>query len=269
MKILNLVQKDKSDIGYHISHYPDGQVNVELELDTVDRFNPVMIESRMSSYKDLMVILASTDILRHDGFSNIELYCPYILGSRSDRRFKDYQSFDLKIIANLINSCGFNRVFVCDQHSDVTSALIDKCVNLDAYTSWMHLVDFDWKDKLLISPDAGAYKKIFPLSEKLGCEVVTGNKVRVDGKPDLIIHGNVIGKDCVIVDDICDGGRTFETLGLKLKTMGAKSVTLFVTHGIFSKKIDGNTLDHIDTIFTTNSYRDFIVSKSFHVQNIF
>ena len=266
MKVLNIVQKDNSDINYHISHYPDGQVNVELELSEIANVDLIMIESRMSSYKDLMVILAANDILRHEGFSNIELYCPYILGYRSDRRFKDYQSFDLKIIANLINSCGFNRVFVCDQHSDVTSALIDRCVNLDAYTSWIQLVDFDWKDRLLISPDAGAYKKIFPLSEKLGCEVVTGNKVRIDGIPDVVIHGDVNGKNCVIVDDICDGGRTFESLGLKLKTMGAMTVTLFVTHGIFSK--DTN-LEHIDEIFTTNSYKDHILTEKFHVQNIF
>lgn len=261
-----MVQKDRSDIGYHISHYPDGQINVVLELSEIDRSEWVMIETRMSSYKDLMIILATNDVLQHEGFKNVELYCPYILSGRSDRRFKDYQSFDLKIIANLINSCGFNRVFVCDQHSDVTSALISKCVNLDAYTSWIQLVDFDWKDKLLISPDAGAYKKIFPLSEKLGCEIVTGNKVRVDEKLDIVIHGDVSGRDCVIVDDICDGGRTFESLGLKLKTMGAKSVTLFVTHGIFSK---GTKLQHIDEIYTTNSYQDFVESEKFHVQNIF
>ncbi len=266
MKILNLVDSNKSDINYHVSHYPDGQVNVELQLEATDTLQSIIIEARMSSYKDLMTILAVNDVLHHDGFSTVELYCPYILSSRSDRRFKDYQSFDLKIVASIINSCGFNRVFVCDQHSDVTSALIDKCVNLDAYTSWIQLVDFDWKDKLLISPDAGVYKKIFPLSEILGCQVVTGNKVRVDGKPDVIIHGDVNGKDCVIVDDICDGGRTFESLGLKLKTMGARSVTLFVTHGIFSK---GTNLEHIDEVFTTNSYQELEQTEKFHVQNIF
>lgn len=268
MKVLNLTQKNKHDIGYHISHYPDGQINVELELD-ID-FDEIMIQSRMSSYQDLMVILAATDILRYDGFSSIELYCPYILGSRSDRRFKNYQSFDLKIISNLINSCGFNKVFVCDQHSDVTSALIDNCVNLDAYTSWIQLVDFHWKgDKLLISPDAGAYKKIFPLSEKLGCKVIPGNKIRTDGKPEIIIHGDVKDKDCVIVDDICDGGRTFVELGKLLKEQGAKTVTLFVTHGIFSKGIQ---LENIDAVYTTNSYQPFdylMQNNYFHFVNIF
>lgn len=266
MKTLNLVDKDKSDINYHISHYPDGQVNLEIEFFKANWLDPIMIVSRMSSYRDLMIILSANDILRHEGFGRVELFSPYILSCRSDRRFKEYQSHDLKIMSNIINSCKFDKVFIVDQHSDVTSALIDRCTNIDAYEQWIKFSKFDWKNKILVSPDAGAYKKIFPLSEKLGCEIVTGNKVRIDGKPVLVVHGDVEDRDCVIIDDICDGGKTFETLGLKLKTMGAKSVTLFVTHGIFSK---GTNLEHIDEIFTTNSYRELEETEKFHVQNIF
>ena len=260
MTIINLVTDKTVDT----TTFTDSQISVKLS--NVVAGQEYTIVSRFSNYQDLFKILAIVDILRANYAGNIYLYCPYILGARSDRRFQNNQSFDLKIITNILNSCNFKAVAVLDPHSDVLPALINNSEVLSAL-EWIQLCNFDWTDKILVSPDAGAYKKIFHLGESLKCPVVTGNKVRLeDGSPDVVIYGDVSGKDCVIIDDICDGGRTFISLGKKLKEMGANTVTLFVTHGIFSY---GTELENIDNIYTTNSYRDLPSSDKFNVINLF
>jgi len=70
---------------------------------------------------------------------------------------------------------------------------------------------------------------------------------------DIFTRAPLSGKTCIIVDDICDGGRTFITLSRKLKEQGAAKVLLYVTHGIFSQGVDV-LKGYIDQIFTTNSF---------------
>ena len=248
-KLINLTLQSDN---VKISTYPDSQVNVEIS--NIDRSACYTIVSRFSSYSDLFKILATVDVLKHNGVKSIGLVCPYFLSGRSDCRFKSNQSFDLKICTDIINSLDLDFVVVYDAHSNVMNALLNNSFNRSVYECFISNVQFDWNGKVLISPDAGAYKKVFHLAEKLGIELIPANKVRLsDGTPNLEIYGNVAGMDCVIVDDICDGGRTFESLGQKLKSMNAASVTLFVTHGIFSK---GLPLKNIDHIYTTDSYQE-------------
>lgn len=113
----------------------------------------------------------------------------------------------------------------------------------------------------LISPDAGSNKKIFDLAKLIDYD---GEIIRCDKLRD-IVTGNIIetivykddlnGKDCLIVDDICDGGRTFIQLATALKQKNCGKIYLIVTHGIFSSGFD-DLSDNIDGIFCTNSVSD-------------
>jgi ribose-phosphate pyrophosphokinase len=127
----------------------------------------------------------------------------------------------------------------------------------------------------LISPDAGSNKKIFDLAKSIG---YVGEIIRCDKIRD-ISTGNIIetivykddlnGMDCLIVDDICDGGRTFIELSKILKQKNCGKVYLVVTHGIFSAGLDV-LKPHFDGIFTTNSYKDIETDNSFlHQFNAF
>lgn len=250
MKIINLVAIERGDY-YTMSIYSDSQVNVIIS--NIEHDSQYKIVSRFSNYTDLFKILTVNQVLRDAGVKYVELYCPYILGGRSDAKFKLNQSFDLKIIANIINSCNFNKVTIIDPHSAVTPALINNCQAFDILY-WLPM-KLRSKDIELISPDAGAYKKMVNIAEKIKKPLIPANKVRLDdGSPAIKFDGDVNGKDCVIIDDICDGGRTFIALSKALKEAGAKSVELVVTHGIFSY---GIKLENIDKIYTTNSYREF------------
>jgi ribose-phosphate pyrophosphokinase len=220
-----------------------------------------------------MIILATNQVLRDAGATKVCLNIPYFLSARSDRKFQPNQSFDLKLTADILNTAGFDRVTILDPHSDVLPALINNCKPItafDGFISWIPNPTAFWEGKTLVSPDAGAYKKVGKLAEQLNIPLIPGMKIRLqDGFPETQFFGDVKDKDIVIVDDICDGGRTFVELGAKIKALGSKSITLIVTHGIFSK---GLTLENIDKIYTTNSYREFDlsgISDKFHVTDIF
>jgi ribose-phosphate pyrophosphokinase len=119
----------------------------------------------------------------------------------------------------------------------------------------------DMSEVAVISPDAGAYKKIFKTCENVGFKggLVLCNKVRNLSTNEIIkisFDGDVEGKNCVIIDDICDGGRTSIELGKQLKEKGASRVFLFVTHGIFSYG-EEPLMGIIDHVYTTRSFRDF------------
>ena len=273
MKVLDLTNAERSDIKYKVSKFPDGQQSITLDLDNTN-FEPgsqsVTIKSRLNSFLDLELIICANQALvelsvKKSEFrlKEINLYTPYFLGARSDRKFLNGQSNYLKtVICPIINSQNFNRVTILDPHSDVLEACLnnfDKVSNVDfASTAIKYYVE---GDLTLISPDAGALKKIYDVSKAIGCKnVIVANKLR-DMETSKIIRTEVPGlddtpgsKNFVISDDICDGGGTFIGLAQKLLAGGAKSVNLFVTHGIFSKGVEVLFNNGISNIYTTNSF---------------
>jgi ribose-phosphate pyrophosphokinase len=267
---LDLVNSEKSDIKYKISSFPDGQQTVDL-TDTIKQYNdPIRLKSRLNSFKDLELIICATQAIRNQiPNKEINLYVPYFLGSRSDRKFQDGGINYLKqVICPIINSQNYNSVTVMDPHSDVLEA----CLNNYKKENNFNLVKFalsniDNKDGAqdricLVSPDAGAYKKIFDVAKFYGISnIITATKVR-DMKTGNILHTEIPVLDqhnnltYIIVDDICDGGRTFVELAKVIKNgRPTAKVYLVVTHGIFSAGF--KTLnEYIDGIYCTNSYKD-------------
>jgi ribose-phosphate pyrophosphokinase len=170
------------------------------------------------------------------------------------------EPFSLKVFARLINGLGVHEVQVFDPHSDVAPALIDRCRvlgNGDAATAYIRATLSD-RSFVLIAPDAGAYKKTERLASALGVPVVVATKYRsvIDGSlaaPDVL--GDVQGRVCVIVDDICDGGGTFLNLAEALTNAGAAECHLFVSHGIFSKGFEALRA-RFASIGTTDAFRD-------------
>lgn len=262
MKIINFVKKEDGD-DYTLTTYSDNQIDLIIPHVIPGAYYTIV--SRCSSYSDLITIVSANQILKDAGVQNVDLLCPYVLGGRSDAKFKTNQSFGLKIVTNIINSCNFDTVIVLDPHSAVTPALINNC-RVTTVEDWFDFTRLP-KDAVLVSPDAGAYKKMVAISEKHNMQLVASNKVRgADNAPKITFVGNVKDKECYIVDDICDGGRTFITLARALKDLGARTVGLIVTHGIFSY---GLPLSNVDKIFTTNSYRPLERTFYLNVHDVF
>ena len=275
MKILDLVDQEKDgdlNLRYKISKFPDGQQSINLEFIHLE--DEVKISSRLNDFKDLEVILCATAALRNLGVKTIHLYVPYFLGARSDRQFEDGGINYLKdVICPIINSQNYETVTIVDAHSDVLEACIHNYRKIDNIKLVKFaLTDIDntnvAREKLiLVSPDAGALKKMYHVSEYFKIDkMVIANKHR-DIRTGKITHTEVPGltqepgsKNFVIIDDICDGGRTFLEIAKTIRKEREDSVFndkiyLVVTHGIFSAGFS-ELKNWIDGIYCTNSVKD-------------
>jgi ribose-phosphate pyrophosphokinase len=238
-----------------------GECHVKLEGVNVDKAH-VTLTARLNTSDDVMKVLLANDALRRGGCNRVKLFVPYFPYARQDRVMVPGEPLSVKVMARLINSCNFDEVISVDVHSDVTSALVNnmRVVSNKEFIGWV--VDKVTADIIeptqqfvLVSPDAGALKKVVSLN--LPYHIAVGVKSRdvSTGKlTSLAIYGDVAGKVCLIIDDICDGGRTFVGLGTRLLDMGAKEVNLAVTHGIFSQGF-GVFKGIINNIYTTNSIK--------------
>lgn len=187
-------------------------------------------------------------------------YMPY---ARQDRQTTEGTLHSLKHFARLINSCNFESVTVVDPHSLAVVNCIKKCrvISLNDIFKNGHnnVSQLQWtRNHLLIAPDLGALKKVESMAKQHNLPFVAAHKVRnpATGEIESIkLLGNVPeGKDIVVVDDICDGGFTFiELLNKTNIKQISKSVSLYVTHGIFAKGIDILVEAGYNTVYTTNT----------------
>jgi ribose-phosphate pyrophosphokinase len=275
-KTLNLAYPEKSSIKFKINRFPDGQQSVTLEMGmdhlTAKHSGHVRIYSRLNTFRDLELIICATAALRNTGIQSLSLYTPYFTGARSDRRFTEGDANYLKqVICPIINAQKFDAVIVLDPHSDVLEACLDNFEKIDNHDIVKSaLTDIDNKNDaqdriVLVSPDAGAYKKIFDVAQKFGIrKIITATKVR-DIKTGKILHTEIPVLDqhedlkYVIVDDICDGGRTFIELAKAIHdSRPTAEVYLIVTHGIFSNSFY-ELSKHIKKVYSSNSYSDIDV----------
>lgn len=274
---LNLENLENSNIKYKISKFPDGQQDIVIENHTFP-IKEVTIKSRFNSFKDLELILCATKALRNLKVEKIHLYIPYILGARSDRQFVTGGTSYLRdVIAPILNSQNYESVTCIDVHSDVAPACINNLIVSD--NSWFIRVALTKYNQIslrnavdsftLISPDAGALKKVYNLAEKLEYDrdILIASKHR-DIKSGKILSTHVPLdsidskiNDFLIVDDICDGGRTFIEIAKAIhKERPLANVSLAITHGMFSNGLY-ELSQHIKHIYCTNSVYDVNVES--------
>lgn len=231
--------------------YPDNQPHVNVS-DVVEN-DEVVVTITLASSLDVMHLLQVSNALDNLFAKKKTLIIPYLMAARFDRLMQHGDSVDLKVVADLINMCGFEKVILFDVHSDVSTMLIKNAVNIDNKA----LVDkYDRPDSIVICPDAGAVKKIGKYLEWNGniVDVVYCTKSRDLSNGNLTIKvlepEKCTGRNCVIIDDLCDGGGTF--LGIADQIQPAH-LTLIVSHGIFSKGIMG-LKSKFNQVIVSNSY---------------
>jgi len=284
MITLNLISLEKSKIKYKISKFPDGQQQLQFEDTQIGLIkgytNPnfdyqIIIKSRLNNFNDLELICCAVASLRELNIEKIHLYTPYFLGSRSDRKFEEGSNNYLKsVICPIINSLDFKSVTVMDPHSDVLEACLNNFNKINNFAlvddALSYIIGEGEEDQIvLVSPDAGAYKKVFDVAKEFNIEkIITATKVR-DMKTGNILHTKIPVLDqhndlkYIIIDDICDGGRTFVELAKAIKAgRPTAKIYLIVTHGIFSSGYS-QLGEYFEQIYTTNSYKE-IKEVEFH-----
>jgi len=265
MQTFDLIYPERSDFAFKTMIFPDGQPHIKIDVQQagkVDRQEPIRILTRLNNANDLLLALFVKNTLDYMDFEIIELHVSYLLAARMDRVMLDGEPFSLKVIAAMVNQAGFKKIRIFDPHSEVTTALIDR-----SYVETNHIFVQDalqdyacghsGEAVCLVSPDAGALKKIHKLAQFLKIENVVECMKERDLKTGALTNfkamtDDLYGQTCFIVDDICDGGGTFAGTAKMLKEKGAGKVHLIVSHGIFSR---GGSIEAIDQIYTTDSYR--------------
>ena len=266
MLTLNLIDPLRSDISFQSKVFPDGQINLVIDTAQNDfTGKEVRIVTRLSHANDLLLCLYALDVLKYNGASETDLYVTYLTTARMDRVMTNGEPFSLRVIARILNGTGFRRIIIFDPHSPVSTALIERCYAINNKQFVAAALDkllqthpqISREDLLLISPDAGALKKIYDVSEYLwNMPVIECNKSRdVETgklKSFTVFSGDLKGKTCLMVDDILDGGGTFAGIASVLKERNAAHIFAIVSHAIFSK---GFYIDEVEEIYATDSYR--------------
>jgi len=261
--ILNLDKKFSPISGNKILYdsftFSGGEPHIRIE--NFDANKQVTVTHRVKTFSDLGLLSIAIDALRRMYVKDIDLILPYFPGARQDRVMTVGESLTVKVYADIINRYKLNSITIFDPHSDVTPALLDNCKTISNHSFISSVLAQISNNVILISPDAGASKKVFKLAQALGISNVLECSKKRDIKTGQLSGFEVPtidleNKTCLIVDDICDGGGTFMGLGAELKKKNAGELFLAVSHGIFSKGFA--ELNQIfSKIFTTNSFTDF------------
>lgn len=255
---------------YQAWKFPGGEIHFKF-IEFTDNLEDFQILTRLNSSDDIIFLMLVVDTIKKDyNRPFISLSIPYMPYQQADRNFKTGECFSLKTIANLINSMNLDQVFIYDSHSDVSLGLINNSISIDNYNFIKKVLsDINDENIIICSTDAGSFKKIFKLCEKLDYhgDIVTCLKSRNHETNEIttIVPEFDETKPVLIIDDIALGSKTFLNIRRQIKN---KQVYLAVSHGVFNENIDKLETD-FTKIYTTNSRRDISVSENIKIFDIF
>lgn len=245
-------------------NFPGGEIGVQIAEDRVHE--KVMLTTQVKSANDIMELFMVADAVKRLGKAQngttprLSVCLPYMPYGRQDRVVEAGEAFSLAVFAKMLKDAGFETVITYDPHSEVQQALFEG-IDFHAVSNVAfirHVLEIV-PDVRMVTPDAGAAKKIHTLVKELGVtkQPVQALKYRVSGgniASVKISETDLEGRDLLIVDDVCDGGATFIALVAELKKANAGRVYLAVSHGIFSKGLDVLRDASIEHVFTTDSF---------------
>ena len=248
----------KNSIYYNFFTFSGGEPHIKI-ISELENVTEVTITHRIQSFNDIGTLLLATNALKNMGIKKLHVVLPYFPAARQDRLMVSGEPLSVKVYADIINTQNYESVTIFDPHSEVTPALLNNCKVVDNHKFIKQVTQQLSDDLLLISPDGGALKKIYKVAAHLqNYEVVECSKSRNVKTGQLtgfkVYTDNLQGKDCLIVDDICDGGGTFLGLAKELKAKNAGNLYLAVSHGIFSKGFE-ELEKYFTKIFTTDSFK--------------
>ncbi|MBQ9005215.1 MAG: ribose-phosphate pyrophosphokinase [Atopobiaceae bacterium] len=188
----------------------------------------------------LMELLIITDAAKRASAASVTAVITHYAYARQDRKAASREPITARLIANLLEAAGVDRVITLDLHSNQIQGFFDIPVShltaLYNFGEYFAAKDFDWDNTVVVSPDMGRAKVAKKLADYLGCEMAIAHKSRPKHNAAEVmgVIGNIVGKTCIINDDMIDTAGTLVGSIKKLKEMGAGDIYVSSTHGIFS-----------------------------------
>ncbi len=222
-----------------VGRFSDGESNVEL-LENVRGKDVFILQPTCAPANDnLMELVILADALKRASAGRITAAVPYFGYARQDRRPRSARvPIAAKVVANMLQAVGVQRVLTVDLHADQIQGFFDIPVD-NIYATPILLGDI-WKqrhdDLLVVSPDVGGVLRARAAAKRLETDLAIIDKRRPKANVSEVMHiiGEVEGRSCVIMDDIVDTAGTLVKAARALKEHGAKKVMAYCTHPVLS-----------------------------------
>jgi ribose-phosphate pyrophosphokinase len=242
-----------------VGRFSDGEVTVEIRQNVRARDVFVVQPTCTPTNENLMELLIMVDALKRASARRITAVIPYFGYARQDRRPRSTRvPISAKVVANLLETVGVERVLTMDLHADQIQGFFDIPVD-NIYASPVLLSDLKSKNHqnlVVISPDVGGVVRARALAKQLGCDLAIIDKRRPAAGVSEVMHviGEIEGRNCIIMDDMIDTAGTLVKAAEVLKARGARSVYAYCTHPVFSgPAIDRIAASQIDEVVITNT----------------
>jgi ribose-phosphate pyrophosphokinase len=224
-----------------VERFNDQEIFVEV-YENVRGEDMYIIQPTSNPANDnLMELLIMTDALKRSSADRITAVIPYFGYARQDRRAKARTPISAKLVANLLTEAGVDRVLTLDLHAAQIQGFFDIPVdNLYAAPVFALDVKHHFRDRLsdlmVISPDVGGVARARELAQRIGAPlaIVDKRREKAGEVAEMTVIGDVTGKKCIIVDDICDTAGTLCKAAEVLMEAGATEVHAYITHGVLS-----------------------------------
>jgi len=239
--------------GAKIKRFSDGEISVQIG-GSVRGQDVYIVQSTSAPANDnLMELMIMTDALKRSSAKSITAIMPYFGYARQDRKAAPRVPITAKLVANLLEKAGIDRIVTIDLHAGQIQGFFDIPVD-NLYGS---IIFYDYirsknlKNPIIASPDIGGVARARHFAEKLGLEMVIVDKHRAEANVSEVMNiiGDVEGKDVILVDDMIDTAGTIVKGAAALKANGANSVMACCTHAVLSgeayTKIEEGELDEL------------------------
>jgi ribose-phosphate pyrophosphokinase len=237
-----------------VRRFADMEIFVEIQ-ESVRGQDVFVVQSTSFPTNDhLMELLIIMDALRRASARRITAVIPYFGYARQDRKPGPRTPISAKLVANLIERSGADRVLTLDLHAGQIQGFFDIPVdNLFAGPVLMRDIrdHYDISNTVVVSPDVGGVVRARALAKRLACPlaIVDKRRERAGESEVMNIIGDVRGHSCILIDDIVDSGGTLSNAADALIAQGAKDVTAYITHGVLSggavSRITGSKLKNL------------------------
>ena len=242
-----------------IKTFSDGEISVQIGESVRGKDVFVIQPTCAPANSNLMELLILTDALKRSSANSITAVVPYFGYARQDRKAAPRVPISAKLVANMMQTAGIDRVVTMDLHAGQIQGFFDVPVD-NLYGSLIfldYLKEKNVKNPIIASPDVGGVARARSFAKKLSLDLVIVDKRREEANKSEVMNiiGDVAGKDVILIDDMIDTAGTIVKAAGAFKEQGAKSVSAFCTHAVLSgpayERIESGTLDGLvvtDTI---------------------
>lgn len=259
---VSIGEKISQQIGVKVSRtvverFSDGELFVKFD-ESVRGQVIFLIAKVQMPYENFFELLMTIDAARRSSAKEVILVIPYLPHSRQERREGVRTSISSRMVADMIQLMGADRVITLDLHTNAIEGFykipLDPLSSLKLFLD--HIKKLDLPDLCLCSPDFGGIKRIKVYRKNLDAEMAVINKERLKANQvaSMEIIGDVKGKNVIIVDDLVDTAGTLCAAADLLVSRGAKSVRAYCTHGVLSgKAIDNIQNSKIEKLYISDT----------------